>query len=93
MSWLILINTLPGHYKFWSAEKINRNFTGRIKFGKIGTLGNPYYYPDGYTVEKKMNEKYDKGYQLFSEDSDTSTPSNVDNPVAEIARLRRNNQV
>ena len=90
---MILIHTHDNHFKFWSAEKLNGRYTGKIKFGKIGTLGNPHYYDSESKIETLIREKYNKGYELYKDDSPTSTPSNVENPIEEMQRLRRNGQI
>jgi predicted DNA-binding WGR domain protein len=65
--WVILINQDGNHNKFWAyeVEDILRNYkryTGRIRFGRIGAVGQEYV-ADAYYVESKEYEKLSKGYE------------------------------
>lgn len=77
MSWRILINTEGTHFKFWSAEVIHGEFTGRVVYGRIGHRGTPYEYAIR-EVGRKYHSKLRRGYVLFRENATSPSPSSSD---------------
>jgi predicted DNA-binding WGR domain protein len=80
--WVILINQNANHNKFWAYEveadgKYER-YTCRVRFGRIGAIGQEYIAPDSYYVDDKIDEKYNKGYdEADDEFIETNFPKNL----------------
>lgn len=72
MSWTVLINTNPGHNKFWSYNGAQRCW------GRIGTNGRCETYSE-LANEQKAQDKIIEGYITFSHNypSPSPTPSEV----------------
>lgn len=77
--WIVMtmIDRMANHYKFWSAEEYNGNFTGRICYGRIGSRGVFFQYPDAITVLKKIREKQNEGYVINTKYVNTPFPTGV----------------
>ena len=74
MKWKILINQEGNHFKFWAYEENEKVFafsreclTGRVRFGRIGTIGREYIETPSYVYDK-ISEKVSKGYRHADEE-------------------------
>jgi len=61
-TWHVLINVTDNHRKYYSAEKRDGAYTGRVVFGRIGISRRIMQYPDEFTVRQKIARKLNEGY-------------------------------